>query len=84
MIITLGFNKKTPFFIILVETVQISDLCIGPWSRFALFFSEQDNFELDENDMNGVVNEVVGEDKKGVFANRNPFNALAQLVKHFH
>ena len=32
--------------------------------------SEEDNFELDDNDMNGVVNEVIDKDKLGVFANR--------------
>ncbi len=29
-----------------------------------------DTFEVDENDMNGVVNEVIDDSQKGVFANR--------------
>jgi hypothetical protein len=39
--------------------------------KFVFKFREEDNFELDENDMNGVVEEVVDESKKGVFANRD-------------
>jgi hypothetical protein len=38
--------------------------------KFVFKFREED-IELDENDMNGVVEEVVDESKKGVFANRD-------------
>ena len=40
-------------------------------------FSDEDKFEMDDNDMNGVVNEVVDKDKLGVFANRDQFNLAA-------
>ena len=46
-----------------------------PCNDIIACFSEVDNFELDDNDMNGVVEEAIDEAKKGVFANRFQFNS---------
>ena len=56
------------------EQLHVSHAARVESALSVLHFREEDIFEPDENDMNGVVNEVIDEAKLGVFANRNWFD----------